>query len=108
MNIDNNIRIDRDLEPLVSGFMERRLAELPQMEKFYADRNFEEFKKLGHKLKGSCLNYGFGSLGKLAAQMEEAAVSKNEIELRDLIDTIKNHINNVNITFVDSQSEQSL
>jgi len=108
MNIDNNIRIDRDLELLVSGFMERRLAEIPQMEELYAKKNFDEFKKLGHKLKGSCLNYGFGGLGKLAAQMEDAALAKNETELRSIIDTIKNHINNVNITYIDSDPELTI
>ncbi len=107
MKIDNNIRIDRDLEPLVSGFMERRMAELSLMVQLYSEKNFEEFKKLGHKLKGSCLNYGFGSLGKLAAQMEEAAESENEQELGQIIEMIKNHINNVQITYIDSDPEQS-
>lgn len=108
MNIDNNIRIDRDLEPLVAGFMERRLAEIPIMEQLYSEKNFEEFKKLGHKLKGSCLNYGFGSLGQLAAQMEQAAGDQNEAELRNLIDTIKNHVNNVKITYIDPETETGL
>lgn len=102
MQIDNNIQVDKDLQPLVSGFMDRRFAEIPQMEQLFLEKNFEEFKKLGHKLKGSCLNYGFSGLGQAAAQMEVAATNQDLGQLRDIIDTIKSHIENVNITFIDN------
>lgn len=105
MQIDNDIRVDQDLQPLIAGFMDRRFAEIPQMEQLYSENNFEEFKKLGHKLKGSCLNYGFSSLGQLAAQMETAASNQDLNQLRKIIDTIKSHIENVNITFIDSTEE---
>lgn len=105
MQIDNNIQVDRDLQPLIAGFMDRRVAEIPQMEQLYSEMNFEEFKKLGHKLKGSCLNYGFAGLGKLAAQMETAASNQDLPQIRQIIDTIKSHIENVNITFIDSSEE---
>lgn len=69
------------------------------MEQWFEEKDFEALAHYGHKLKGSSLNYGFKYLGSLATGLETAAHNHNIQELRQYINEIKDHTQNVQIVY---------
>ena len=81
-------------------FMENRTKDLELMEQLYAAQDFEAFQRLGHKLRGAGLSYGFLKLGELAGSIEAAAKAQDLAQLRTLIDGIATHLRNLEITYL--------
>lgn len=94
------VYIDAILADLTPGFMENRMSDIILMEQLFDEKNFDGFKKFGHKLKGSSLSYGFKRLGQLAEGLENAAGAEDITILRHLIDDISHHVNTLEISYL--------
>jgi HPt (histidine-containing phosphotransfer) domain-containing protein len=92
--------IDKDLEEIVPAFLEGRKKDTELIKKFVLDKNFEELRSIGHKLKGTAGSYGFMGLSKIGAQIEEAAKASNIDALNKLSLEYENHIKQVEVKFV--------
>jgi HPt (histidine-containing phosphotransfer) domain-containing protein len=92
--------IDKDLEEIVPAFLEGRKKDTEVIKKFVLDKNFEELRSVGHKLKGTAGSYGFMGLSKIGAQIEEAAKASNIDALKKLSLEYENHIKQVEVKYV--------
>jgi len=92
--------IDKDLEEIVPPFLEGRKKDTEVIKKFVSDKNFEELRSVGHKLKGTAGSYGFMGLSKIGAQIEEAAKASNIDALKKLSLEYENHIKQVEVKYV--------
>lgn len=54
---------------MIKTYLNRRLEEIPVLQKSLHDGLVVEFNKLGHKILGNARTYGFESLEPLAARM---------------------------------------
>ena len=104
---DNNksaetVYVDETLQDLIPGFMQNRLNEFADLERMLSAKDFDAMSRIGHKLVGTGYNYGFQKLGDLAADLEKAGKEKNEAAARIAIDSIRKHVQSVNIVYVNS------
>ncbi len=93
-------KIDKDLEEIVPAFLESRKKDIKTIKKLVEDKNFEELKSSGHKIKGTSGSYGFMDLSKIGARIEEAANAKNLDELKKLAVEYENHMKELEVNFV--------
>jgi HPt (histidine-containing phosphotransfer) domain-containing protein len=107
MTLENSIKksafkvqIDKDLEDLIPGFLENRRAETPVLIQALKDSNFETLKSIGHKTKGNAGGYGFDELGKLGAQLEIAAPTKNKEVIQEILTQMQSYLEHVEVEYV--------
>ncbi len=92
--------IDKDLEEIVPAFLEGRKKDTEIIKKCVLEKNFEELRSVGHKLKGTAGSYGFMGLSKIGAKIEEAAKSSNIEALKKLSLEYEDHIKQVEVKFI--------
>ncbi len=61
------------LEGIVPGYLAARRRELPEMMALLADSGFARLAFLGHDLKGTGSPYGFPTLTRIGAALEQSA-----------------------------------
>jgi HPt (histidine-containing phosphotransfer) domain-containing protein len=67
------VRLDQDLEVIVTRFLGRKRGELPVLRHAVQARDFETIRRLGHDLKGAGEGFGFPDLSAIGAQLERCA-----------------------------------
>lgn len=67
------ITVDRDLEDLIPGFLERRNADADKLRHALAEQDHETIRITGHSMKGTGGGYGFDGLSEIGAAIERAA-----------------------------------
>lgn len=76
-NVESKWEISPEVQELIPFFLDRRRADLEAIKQLLAEGNFEGICLLAHSIKGSSPSYGFPELGKLGAQIEQAALCRN-------------------------------
>ena len=51
-------------------YLERRKSDIESLKAALRSRSFEEFKRVGHQLKGNAASFGYNDLEKIAIQLE--------------------------------------
>lgn len=97
----NKVYIDPDLEFLIPQFLENREEDIKNLEELLEESEFDQIRIIGHSMKGSGGGYGFDYLTQIGSQIEKNAELKNEDEIRNLIDDLKNYLKNIEIVFED-------
>ncbi len=82
------------LEDFYDGFIQDRTAECAQLRDALQKNDFEALRQMGHKWKGFSEPYGFGTLGRLAAQLEEAAKATNATQCQSLLGQCEEYLRN--------------
>jgi HPt (histidine-containing phosphotransfer) domain-containing protein len=60
-------------------YIERRKKDVESLKSALAAHTFDEFKRIGHQLKGNAASFGYQDLEKVAIQME-AAGEKQDVQ----------------------------
>lgn len=71
-----------------------------ELKKMAEENNFEELKKLAHKIKGSSSNLRIEKITQLSIMLEKEASNENKEACLSLISEIKNHLDNLNALFL--------
>lgn len=86
------VRIDRDFEAIVPGFLANRKKDIHTLHRALADKDFRTIQLLGHRMKGDGGGYGFdriseiGGIMELAAQRQDYAASEQHVkQLEDFL-----------------------
>ncbi len=74
-----------DLEMLIPEearlkYIERRKKDIESLREALTTNSFEEFKRIGHQLKGNAASFGYSDLEKVAIQMEAAGLKQDRHE----------------------------
>jgi len=67
------VRIDRDFEAIVPGFLTNRKKDIHTLHRALADKDFRTIQLLGHRMKGDGGGYGFDRISEIGGVMEQAA-----------------------------------
>lgn len=89
------------LSDLIPSFVQSRAEEFVELEKAVNEQDFERISRLGHKLKGSSLNYGFQHLGELCEEFEQAGRNRNLVAAQEIIKEMRRHLQSVEIVYVE-------
>lgn len=61
-------------------YIERRRKDVESLRTALASNTFDEFKRIGHQLKGNAVSFGYADLEKVAIQMEAAGEKQDHLE----------------------------
>ncbi|MCB9059903.1 MAG: Hpt domain-containing protein [Halobacteriovoraceae bacterium] len=93
------VKIDRDLEPLMDLFLQKRKEDLDELLKLREKMDFENIRLAGHRIKGASGSYGFSDLGLLGKAIELSAKNKKSEDLINYISKFEEYLNNLEIEF---------
>ena len=77
MTADNDLIIPQEAR---LKYIERRKKDIESLKAALEIRNYEEFKRIGHQLKGNAASFGYAELEKIAIQMEQAGDKRDHLE----------------------------
>jgi CheY-like chemotaxis protein/nitrogen-specific signal transduction histidine kinase/HPt (histidine-containing phosphotransfer) domain-containing protein len=66
-----------DIKPVVSVFLELLPGRLHELEKAVNSKDSKEIEKIAHKMRGSCGQFGAGTLAKIFSETEDMARENN-------------------------------
>lgn len=89
------------LESLVPEFIEKRKIELPNLQSYIAQEDFDQIRQLTHRWKGFSAPYGFGRLGTLAEEMNTHAHAKDARQCLEIFNKMKDYLAAKEIQFKD-------
>ena len=91
--------VDRDLQDLIPGFMERRHEDLAKMRAAAAERDTETLRVTGHSMKGTGGGYGFEGLSEIGARIEAAAKQDDMAAMSDHLRALEDYLQRVEVRF---------
>jgi HPt (histidine-containing phosphotransfer) domain-containing protein len=65
------------MRELKHRFIQNRLEELPVLQTAVTERNFEQIRPIGHRMKGLAGCHGLDAIGAVSGAMEEAALQQD-------------------------------
>ena len=91
--------VDRDLEDLIPGFMERRRQDVAALRNCLACGDLEKIRICGHSMKGTGGGYGFDEISTIGGDIEQAAIDGENDRISELTDRLEKYLEQVVITF---------
>ncbi|MGE0526555.1 MAG: Hpt domain-containing protein [Bdellovibrionales bacterium] len=67
-------------------YLERRQKDIETLRAALSVHMFEEFKRIGHQIKGNAASFGYGDLEKVAVQLEQAGERQDTQEAARQLD----------------------
>lgn len=93
------IRIDRDLQDLIPGYLKNRGEDLLVYQHALEKDNFDAIAILGHSMKGSGGGYGFNDLSSIGRAIEKAAINRDKESVRQSITAFKDFLNKLEVVY---------
>ena len=78
--IFSNMSHDEDMLELIEEFVENLTERAGTLEQAVADQDTAELARLAHQLKGASGGYGFGTIGEVAATLEQTAKTAESLD----------------------------
>ena len=74
-----------DLEMMIpeearQKYIERRKKDIESLKDALSANSFDEFKRIGHQLKGNAASFGYSDLEKVAIHLEAAGMKQDRYE----------------------------
>ncbi len=93
------VKIDRDLEDLIPGYLEKRLMDVTSIREAAGKNDLETIRILGHTMKGSGGGYGFDRITEIGRQLEEAAKTGNSEKCLQHANELADYLTHLTITY---------
>jgi HPt (histidine-containing phosphotransfer) domain-containing protein len=93
------VRVDRDLEDLIPGYIENRYKDVKSIINYLENNDYEAIRILGHSMKGSGGGYGFDKITEIGKLIEQAAKDKDREEIERQTEYLSWYIKEVEITY---------
>jgi CheY-like chemotaxis protein len=94
------VEIDPDFKDIIPSFLNNKRGDVVTMRDALSRRDFEEIRKMGHKLKGTSRIYGFDYMSTLCFALEEAAKNQETNTIRENLDLLAEHLDHVIVKYV--------
>ncbi len=105
-NNDYTVKVSKELESLIPGFLTNRKKDLDQLKEALKNKDFKTIQTIGHRMKGTCSSYGFTTFSTIGATLESAVKTQNEKEIEPSITQFELHLTNLKILYIDEPSMQ--
>ncbi len=90
------IDFDPDLMELIPGFVWETFEEMKLLEDAIAEGDHEKIRRMGHRIKGSALCYGFEEMGRIAEEIEMAGEEKEDLkEIQNEADLLRSYLERI-------------
>jgi len=91
--------VDKDLIDIIPDYLQRRKEELLKLKNLILDENFDEIKRIGHKMIGSGSGYGFDFITEKGRELETSAINKDKEKIIKIIEQLEDYLSNLDITY---------
>ncbi len=92
------VRINAEIRELIPGFLKNTQEEISSLRDAVSEKNYEMIRRLGHRIKGACLCYGFEEMGEIGRQIESAG--KDDLQsVQSLVNEIASYMDHVEIVY---------
>lgn len=95
----NIVRIDKDLEDLIPGYLERRQGDVASILKALEKSDNEAIRIIGHTMKGSGGGYGLDRITEIGRYIEGAAKSGDREEILRQVDELSDFLSSLKVVF---------
>lgn len=93
------VRIDRDLEDLIPGYLENRRKDMGSIRQALEKEDLEAIRVIGHTMKGSGGGYGFDRITDIGRTLEEAAKNGSKEKILQQADELSKYLDNIDIVY---------
>jgi HPt (histidine-containing phosphotransfer) domain-containing protein len=93
------VRVARDLEDLIPGYLHNRENDIITMADKCAQGDYESIRILGHSIKGTGGSYGFDRITAIGSEIEEAARAMSPEGISRGIHELADYIRNVRVVY---------
>ncbi len=93
------VRIDRDLEDLIPGYMENRRKDIASIMQALEKNDLESIRVLGHTMKGSGGGYGFDRITEIGRSLEEAAKNGDKNTILRQAEELSEYLDHIDIVY---------
>lgn len=95
------ILVDEDLEPLIEGYLEKRVEDRVTILQCIEKEDFASIQVLAHKMKGSGGGYGMDFISELGTEIEINAQAGEAEPIRDWMARLEDYLKRLEIHFVE-------
>ena len=78
-------------------YIERRRKDIESLRSALAMNTYDEFKRIGHQLKGNAASFGYSDLEKVAIQLEAAGEKQDHHEASRQLQMFETWLNSVSV-----------
>ncbi|MFP4030392.1 MAG: EAL domain-containing protein [Desulfococcaceae bacterium] len=101
------VRIPAELRELIPGFMEVTRAEIDRLDAAAGEGDYAIIQRMGHRIKGAALCYGFERMGDMAREIEDAGRDARPLEsVRGLAGRLRNYLETVRVEYAAGEGEE--
>ena len=93
------VTVAKDLEDLIPSFMSNRRKELEALRAALAGSDFDELRRLGHRMKGAGSSYGFDLVSTIGKNIEDGAKASDATAIGSNLDTYEDYLAKVEIVY---------
>ncbi len=93
------LKIDRDIEELVPGYLKNRRVDIEKISKAIDQGDFETARILGHAMKGNGKSYGFEEISVIGLTIEKSGIQKKTETIRDALKKLLDYLDRIHITY---------
>ncbi|MBU4055559.1 MAG: response regulator, partial [Proteobacteria bacterium] len=93
------IKVERDLEDLIPGFLANRAKDIEDIKKALDQRNYETIRILGHSMKGAGGGYGFDYITETGRALENAANENKPEKVMQVVKDLSAFLDRVQVVF---------
>ena len=93
------MRIDRDLQDLIPGYLENRRGEVTALREALSRGDFETLRVTGHGMKGSGGGYGFDRITEIGQAIEQAARNNHADIIRENLDLLSDYLDRLEVCY---------
>jgi len=93
------LKIDRDIEELIPGYLKNRRLDIDKISTAVDEGDFETARNLGHAMKGNGKSYGFEEISRIGLAIENSGIQKEPEIIRRELEKLLDYLNRIHITY---------
>lgn len=93
------VKVAKDIEDLIPTFLSNRHKELEALRAALSASNFEELRKLGHRMRGVGNSYGFERVSVIGKDIEDGARAGDSSALERHIAGYADYLSRVQVAY---------
>jgi len=87
------------LKGLIPGFLKNRRGDIKKILEALEKDDYGMIQRLGHKMKGTCPDYGFDAVAAIGRSIEAAAKAGNSDEIRRRTRELSSYLDRVDVVY---------
>ena len=96
----NPVRINAEIRELIPAFLKLTSEEISSLDNAVSENNHDMIRRLGHRIAGACLCYGFGDMAAISRKIESAGQEKEDMQsVRSLADELSSYMKHLDIIY---------